>query len=180
MLSSTISWSDVVYQILNIIVPLAITGIGSGITWLISKIYKNYHNNSLLTTLSSTIKSVVLEVYQTYVEALKKENVFDEEAQQTALSSALNKLLSILPSETLELIETLFGDTKSYLTTQIESEIALHKTTLTSTTPIESVVVENIEPEISPYEEITINEDDTAVVEPTSEVVVDDSDSSST
>lgn len=95
------NWSN----LLEGICSLAITIITSFvIPYFISKI-KNEKVKKLLNSLNDKVAEVVKEVYQTYVEALKKEDKFDEEAQKTALSTAKEKLESSLSDELKSYIE---------------------------------------------------------------------------
>lgn len=161
---SDIDRSEVINQILIVAIPLLITGFGSVITWLVNKFVKNSTVKNYLSQLSDTVTSVTLEVYQTYVEALKKSGTFTKENQEEALSSALAKLKTLLPTAVITYLQTLYSDLDSYLTTLIESEIAKHKTSIqTSTTSdIEGVLIEKVETETSAYEELSDQEESQA------------------
>ena len=54
-----------------------ITGLGTLITFLINKYVKNDKLKTILSSLNETVRNATSEVYQTYVEALKDEDLFD-------------------------------------------------------------------------------------------------------
>ena len=66
-------------------------------------------------------------VTQTYVDTLKKNGKFDQEAQLVALSLAKDEVLRELNTETRIFIETNYGSINDFVTTQIESTINLIK-----------------------------------------------------
>ena len=67
--------------------------------------------------------SSVQTITQTYVDSLKKEGAFTEEAQKEAFNKCLALIKSQLTPELLEYIKNNFGDMETYLKTQIESMI---------------------------------------------------------
>ncbi len=105
-----------------IVIPL-ITLLGTKlIQWINTKI-TDEKSAKILTDASTIVTNAVKTVFQTYVEALKKNGTFDQEAQQIAMNSAKEIVLSQLSSETLKFVERNFGDTNSWLTVQIEATI---------------------------------------------------------
>lgn len=68
--------------------------------------------------------SSVQTITQTYVESLKKENAFTEEAQKEAFNKCLTLIKDQLTPELTEYIKNNFGDMETYLKTQIESMIS--------------------------------------------------------
>ncbi len=99
-------------------------------TKLIKFINSKIKNNELAKQLSiatNIVTNAVRVVFQTYVEALKKNGNFDKEAQLEALSRAKNIALSQITEETKKYIEVNYGDFNNWLTIQIEATINLLK-----------------------------------------------------
>lgn len=119
--------NDILINIISIIVtavviPL-ITLLGSKlIKWVSAKI-NNQEAAKLLENASTIVLSAVKAVFQTYVEALKKEGKFNADAQKVALEQAKNIALSQLTTETKDFISETFGNVDVWLVTQIEATI---------------------------------------------------------
>lgn len=67
--------------------------------------------------------SAVKTVFQTYVDALKKEGKFDKESQILALTKAKDIALSQMTEDVKEFIQTNYGELDLWLTIQIEATI---------------------------------------------------------
>lgn len=117
-------------EVLNIIwsaVGIVITGLLSWATtalvgWLNSKI-KDTKVKQWATDLTKIIMSSVQTITQTYVDSLKREGAFTEEAQKEAFNKCLTLVKSQLTPELITYIQENFGDMETYLKTQIESMI---------------------------------------------------------
>lgn len=117
-------------EVLNIIwsaVGIVVTGLLSWATtalvsWLNSKI-KDTKVQQWATDLTKIVMSSVQTITQTYVDSLKKENAFTEEAQKEAFSRCLALIKSQLTPGLIKYIQENFGDMETYLQTQIESVI---------------------------------------------------------
>ncbi len=118
----------------NEILKMVFTGLGiiiSGLcSWLVvvltgllnSKI-KDKKLAKITSTLTTIILNSVQQVFQTYVDALKKEGKFDKEAQKVAIKQAKDLITGQLTPELRDYIYDNFGDIESYLVNQIESTI---------------------------------------------------------
>lgn len=84
--------------------------------------------NKYIDMAEDAVYKAVMETNQTYVDALKKEHVFDAAAQTEALSKSLEKAKTILSTEARDILESAFGDINVYLTTSIEALIRSTKT----------------------------------------------------
>lgn len=73
--------------------------------------------------LAQIIMSAVQTVFQEFVDVMKKEGKFDENAQKEAKERAYKIITSQLTSELKSYIESNFGDMKEYLMNQIEAMI---------------------------------------------------------
>lgn len=123
---------DVLYLIITGILPLLIT---YGILFLKVKIKeqeKQLENDQLVKYIDAAtdaISKAVLTVNQTYVDTLKKQGKFDEEAAKTAKQMAIDKAKALITENSKEAIETLYSDFESYLNDAIEELVRENKIT---------------------------------------------------
>ena len=89
-------------------------------------------NNELIRTYIQEATDAVLQAVtytaQTYVDSLKKQGKFDEEAQKIAFNTAKNIALQLLTTEAKQMIEDLYGDLMLWLETKIEQTVKEQKT----------------------------------------------------
>lgn len=105
-----------------IITGLVGWGVSALTSWLNSKI-KDQKAAGYLNTITTLTGNAVREVYQTYVEVLKKEGKFDGEAQKKALEKCLERIKKELAPDMIDFITKNFGDMSEYLKGLIESTI---------------------------------------------------------
>ena len=89
-------------------------------SWVSKKI-SNEQDASLLNDCLTIIENAVKEVFQIYVEALKKEGHFTEECHQKAKEMAIDMIFNRLTPKLKEFIENHFGDVRNWVSNQIES-----------------------------------------------------------
>lgn len=77
---------------------------------------------------SNIIKECVISTNQTYVDALKGQNLFDSDAQKEAFKKTYDKVMSILTDAIKEQLSNVYGDLTIYITTKIEAEVNQNKT----------------------------------------------------
>lgn len=77
--------------------------------------------------LASAIKECVLATNQTYVNALKGQNLFDEKAQKEAFKLTYEKVMTIMTDTAKEHLAEAYGDLTIYITTKIEAEVNKNK-----------------------------------------------------
>lgn len=117
-------------SVLNIIlaaVSIIVTGLASwGVAvftnWISSKM-KDKKMVQMLSEILKIITDAVMEIFQTFVEALKKEGKFDAAAQQMAKEKAMDKILARLSENMKGYITEHYGDLKAWLSDQIETII---------------------------------------------------------
>lgn len=123
---------DVLYLIITGILPLLIT---YGILFLKVKIKeqeKNLENDQLVKYIDAAtdaISKAVLTVNQTYVDSLKKQGKFDDEAAKTAKQMAIDKAKALITENSKTAIETLYSDFEAYLNDAIEELVRENKIT---------------------------------------------------
>ena len=105
-----------------VVIPL-ITLLGTKlIKWISSKI-DNEKAAKYLSEATAIVLDAVKCVFQTYVEALKKEGSFNASAQVIALNKAKDIVLDQLNEDIKKYIQNNFGDVDTWITTQIEASI---------------------------------------------------------
>ena len=106
---------------------------GAAIAYLrtkISSINKNSSNelaNHIRWEVESAVEDAVMAVNQTFVEELKKKNLFDKEAQEEAFDRALDGTLKALSQSTVEFINNTYGDITIWLKDKIEAAVNRNK-----------------------------------------------------
>ena len=85
------------------------------------------HVKGLIDLVNNIVKDCVLATNQTYVKALKKDNIFTKEAQEEAFKITYDSVVKILSSEAEEYITSTYGDLETYLTYKIEAEVNAQK-----------------------------------------------------
>lgn len=90
--------------------------------WLDSKI-KDEKMKNFLSKMNSIITDAIMAVYQEFVEQLKKEGKFDDEAKAEAKQKAMEIINSQLTTEMKEYIQENYGDIEKRVNQKIESVI---------------------------------------------------------
>ena len=81
----------------------------------------------LLAEVTDAVATAVTFTSQTFVDALKKNGMFDEKAQKEALQKSLNKAISLLSESARKALNEIYGDLNEYLTSKIEAEVRNQK-----------------------------------------------------
>lgn len=116
-------WLQIVIAGVSVIVTgLASWGVAAFTTWINSKM-KDKKMAQMLSDIFGIITDVVMEIFQTYVEALKKSGKFDEAAQIMAKDKAMEKIMTRLSDTMKEYIEEHYGDIRAWISEQIEVAI---------------------------------------------------------
>ena len=77
--------------------------------------------------LTETIADCVVATNQTFVETLKAQGKFDEEAQKEAFRQTSMAVIQILSEDAKEYLSYAVGDLETYITKKIEAEVNLNK-----------------------------------------------------
>ena len=110
----------------SIVLPL-ISIAGAKLIQFINSKIKNNKAADLLTTATTIVINAVRSVFQTYVEALKKEGSFNKDAQIIALNKAKDIALIQMTDEVKNYLVTTYGSLDSWLDTNIEAIINILK-----------------------------------------------------
>lgn len=120
-------WEQIGTEIILGIIGVVISGLGALTTYLINKYVKDNQLKTILNSLNDLVKMAVAEVQQTYVDALKKGGMFDENAQKEALARCLIVLKANMPKHIQKWLEDNFLSVEDYLTSLIEAQVLLLK-----------------------------------------------------
>ncbi len=88
---------------------------------------ENEKTKKYLDEITNAIATAVAATSQTYVDALKTGNAFDQAAQTEALQRAKNTALSILSPAARNFLSETTEDVNSYLTAKIEEQVRAQK-----------------------------------------------------
>ena len=77
--------------------------------------------------IEQTITDCIIATNQTYTDALKAQNAFDENAQKIAFEKSFNAVMTILSEDAKQYIIETTGDINVYLTQKIEAEVNKNK-----------------------------------------------------
>lgn len=128
------NWLAIANEVCQTLLPLVLTALSVTLIAYINKKLEEGKKKSdsditdkYLTMLQDTIEDAVLATTQTYVEALKNKNMFDEEAQKQAFKLTYDAIMKVLTDDAKKYIESAVGDLETYITNKIESTVKLSK-----------------------------------------------------
>lgn len=87
----------------------------------------NENAQKYIAMLGETISACVIATNQTYVENLKKDQLFDAEAQKEAFQKTYDAVMAVLTDEAKMYLASIYGDLTTYITNKIEAEVKLNK-----------------------------------------------------
>ena len=123
-------WKEVlmnlIYLGIVILVPTLIYGVKRGAAALVE--YLNTKTNksildSIMAEITTFVSESVTYVMQTYVDSMKKSGKFDKESQKTAYNMAYDAAVKLIPTESKEMFESVYGSLDEYLKILIEAEV---------------------------------------------------------
>lgn len=79
--------------------------------------------NETINIVEQTIANAVKATTQTYVDNLKKEKLFNKEAQLVAFEKTKAAVLAQLTEDSKNVIAAIYGDLNTYLTNTIEAQV---------------------------------------------------------
>lgn len=127
-------WMNILNEVFQTLVPVVLLALSTVIiyyTGVLIKTGKDKSKSALvdkyLSMLEITITNAVLATTQTYVDAMKKQNAFDEEAQKKAFNMTYEAVMKVLTDEAKLYLESAVGDLNTYITNQIEATVKMTK-----------------------------------------------------
>lgn len=121
------NWGEIGTQVILSIIGIIISALGVLVTYLVNKYVNDAKLKTILSSLNNLVQNSVLEVYQTYVETLKKAGSFDAEAQKLALERCLALVKANMPKDIETWLKANYSNIESYLKSLIEAQIGLLK-----------------------------------------------------
>lgn len=121
---------EIVCGILAVVIPIVTRYVIKLISAKINQIEENTTNENtrvIIEEAEKAISAAVSFTSQTFVEALKKENLFTKEKQKEALETALKKTLAMMSESTVEFINNTYGDVNEWIITKIEEAVEQNK-----------------------------------------------------
>lgn len=118
--------SNLLFTILTVTVPALLPHIIKFIksqiekSNIITKLTKNENLNEVINSALSNISDSVLYVNQIYVDTLKREGKFTEQAQNDAFKLAYNEAVKLISEEAKDLISKTYGSFEEWVYLQIE------------------------------------------------------------
>ena len=123
-------WLEVLGQVFEIIIFPALSAAALYfITWLKAKQQelqnklKDETTKKYMDMLEKTITDCVLATNQTYVDALKKTDSFDTEAQKKAFQLTFDAVMTLITAEAQEYLSEVVKDLTMYIITKIEAKV---------------------------------------------------------
>ena len=110
----------IVILVTGVILPL-ITAIGGYVISLINNKIKDTKLGNAIAKVEDIIESAVRNTYQTYVQKLKEQDNFTQEAQTQALVDTVNIIYNLTPKRLLELLEVFYPNLQGWFIVQIEA-----------------------------------------------------------
>ena len=121
------NWNEIGTQLIIAIGSILISGAGLLVTYFINKFIKNDKLKRLMNELNVLVQNSVNEVYQTYVDDLKKGGVFNKECQKEALTKALELMRNNMSADLSKWVNENHTNVTEYLKGLIEAQIGLLK-----------------------------------------------------
>lgn len=81
----------------------------------------------MLEIAENSVSQAVLTVSQTYVDGLKKDGLFNQEAQKEAFEMSKDKVYKLLTTDTIQAIQNNYGNVEEWIATKIEETIVKYK-----------------------------------------------------
>lgn len=127
-------WMVLLQQVFELcVIPLLGIITAYIVTFIKAKTAELKTNNSneilvkYLDMLSTTVVECVIATNQTYVDSLKGQNAFDEEAQKAAFQKTYDAVIAVLSDDAKEYLTHVYGDLTIFITNMIEAEVNRNK-----------------------------------------------------
>lgn len=114
-------WQSLLLSLLSVVLTALVGWLSERLISLINAKISNTKYAQYLKDALDIVTRAVKATYQTYVEALKNQNMFTEEAQKEALTRAKNMVLTQLSKDSQNFIESNFGNVEMWIQESIEA-----------------------------------------------------------
>jgi Ni,Fe-hydrogenase I large subunit len=126
--------NEILKEVIMSVITIMITILSGCITRIItikmndmSNKIKDSRKVEFLNWVNSVIVQCVDTTTQTYIDTLKKNGNFNEQAQKEAFNMTMNNISSLLSEQDMSTLGGYVGDTSTWITTSIESYIKSRK-----------------------------------------------------
>jgi hypothetical protein len=92
-------------------------------TFKIEEKIKDEKAKRMLEIAENVVSQAVATVSQTYVDGLKKDGIFDTDAQKEAFEMSKDKIYMLLTTDTLQAVKDNYGNVEEWINTKIEETI---------------------------------------------------------
>ena len=116
----------VIIPLLGVLTTYLVKYISAKISEVSSKT-DNELEQKYLAMLNETITNCVIATTQTYVQSLKAQGAFDEEAQKKAFAMTYSAVMDILSKDLVDYLTNAVGDLDLYIRQKIESTVNSEK-----------------------------------------------------
>lgn len=114
-------WQSLLFSLLSVVLTALVGWLSERLISLINAKISNTKYAQYLKETLDIVTRAVKATYQTYVESLKNQNMFTEEAQKEALTRAKNMVLTQLSKDSQNFIESNFGNVETWIQESIEA-----------------------------------------------------------
>ncbi len=122
-----INLGSILTEVILWVLGIIMTAIGGVIAVWVEKYVKDEQLKTTLASFHDLVRNSVLETYQIYVQELKDKDMFDGEAQKTALTACLDLIKANMPPRVEKWLKTNVSDIEGYLKNSIEAQIGALK-----------------------------------------------------
>ena len=127
-------WNEIISTLLYAIITGAIGVLTTFATlWIKQKMgiaqqnAKTEEGKKYLGMLEETIVNCVLTTNQTYVSNLKKDDMFDAEAQKNAFKMTYDSVVSVLSADAMKFLNETYNDVPKLIESMIEAQVNKNK-----------------------------------------------------
>lgn len=121
---------NMLFIVLTVAVPMFLKLMYSWVTAFVAEKTQSLDNAQLKEYINSAVQSVmkaVMSTYQTYVDSLKKQDMFNEEAQKEAFERAKETAILMITDDVKKAIEQMYGDFDTWIDSTIEQFVKANK-----------------------------------------------------
>lgn len=120
-------WNSVLLKLVEGLIGLIMLALGGYITYLTNKYIKSEEMKQTINSFRELVRNSVLVTYQTYVEELKDKDMFDAEAQKTALTKCLTLIDGNMTDKVKTWLTAHVMNAEKYIKDEIEAQIGALK-----------------------------------------------------
>jgi predicted histidine transporter YuiF (NhaC family) len=124
----------VIVPTLAALIPLLVAFLNAK-TNEVKKKVDNEKLNAYVDIAEDAVETAVVSVAQTFVDTLKKQGNFDEEAQRIAFKEAKNKAIAIMGSSARDALAQAYGDLDAWIENKIEYYVKVEKNDIVLLSP---------------------------------------------